>query len=1252
MAALFVALDELLPYVPAANQDFTPYLARARNHAEAIDKAFRFRLAFLRRLNEIKRVHGDQGVLDLQLQDAGVGEDVAGGVDVAAKEAFGSDELGQRTLDLLSSSLSAQTLKSYAGRLSQFAEFCHDSENISPLEATTATVVRYVAWIGERGHIAAKSLQPYLSAINTFFELHNLIPIAKESLHLTSARRGLMLRQRRLDAAPLRVPLPADVAYRFVTKAELIVSAPYQEYHPDFRALLASVVNFMFFARNLLASPVDAGVRVQRPAVARKADPREAREAAVSQSKRFPASMQSSATSSSGSGAALLAAGLLCLACLAAGQAGDGLPLPKTLLTDEHLADALSRVSRMAPLSGGPGGAQAGNHTADIDRHGACKNDLKHHCASLLEGKPATKGRALLDAPLLPQPSAAAAGNQSAFAWLVKNWNMTEAMTMEGGELATCMRKVIQAQRMAITEPAFPVSTGCKQETRDYFAGRAADVRQDFALIMNCAPEIRQFCARVRPGNGRVVSCLKTNKLGLSQRCSSAVSRRQIESAEDISLDAKLATACAADLKKYCAHVGWGAGAAKSCLEGVAKRLDKSKTLEPTCKSALYRRALEDSEDIRYDYRASQACQADRTKFCPDVQPGKGRVIECLENHIKDKEFSAQCAKMLEKRMQNKSKDIRLDFRFRLLCRDDVRTLCPSFETLVTKPWVKSTLRGADLIECMRDNIPKIGNPKCQQHMYTLQKRGAMDPQLDSPLQRNCVAEIKELCSDIPPNRGFKLVNCLNKKKSEGYIISQMCTNVLLKRVSAAAKDFNLNPLVKSGCLREYRRFCKHDEDHGNSDDGAMECLASHKTEVGFGSHCKEVLEQFSIELMGDIRLVKDLHDGCAQEVKSLCATVEPGEGRIINCLQEKRSLVAGAECRAALLRITGMAADDWRMDYNLHKSCKVDVERFCAGVEPGGGRVHQCLRANEERISPSCRQMERNLEAIEHEDVRLSPRLRSCAPAVRRYCKDVPPGGAARIACLQDHMAEIDFPVECYNAMEEVIEKSSTRFYLNPRVKTMCNEDVNRFCRWSEMGSDPDSGILSCLASKVQQAQPECRRELVRVVRLQLWRYKAGMPLTSPCDGDAMRHCDVGSVAGPFLQPGYVAECLMKHSADVSRGCWALISLPEAEGVRAAAKLEAKYWHREFAQEALQAVAGSVEANLHDRLHGALQHHMERHVEEHVDRAFRRSGPAWLMPILIIAGGLVALGGVVWFSFAKGGLQPGRMMVVKDGRA
>eukprot|EP00873_Tetraselmis_striata_P044686 jgi/Tetstr1/464950/TSEL_009684.t1 len=143
--------------------------------------------------------------LQLQVAGVGVGEDEAVDAGVAAKDAFGSDELGQRTLDLLSSSLSAQTLKSYAGRLSQFAEFCHDSENISPLEATAATFVRYVAWIGERGHIAAKSLQPYLFAINTFFELHNLDPTAKDSLHLIFSKA---LRKGAVSAAnAIGVPL-------------------------------------------------------------------------------------------------------------------------------------------------------------------------------------------------------------------------------------------------------------------------------------------------------------------------------------------------------------------------------------------------------------------------------------------------------------------------------------------------------------------------------------------------------------------------------------------------------------------------------------------------------------------------------------------------------------------------------------------------------------------------------------------------------------------------------------------------------------------------------------------------------------------------------------------------------------------------------------------------------------------------------------------------------------------------------------
>eukprot|EP00873_Tetraselmis_striata_P004568 jgi/Tetstr1/424832/TSEL_015335.t1 len=49
-ATIFVALDELLLYISDASRDCAPRLA------EAIDKSFRCRVVFLRKLNEIKRV--------------------------------------------------------------------------------------------------------------------------------------------------------------------------------------------------------------------------------------------------------------------------------------------------------------------------------------------------------------------------------------------------------------------------------------------------------------------------------------------------------------------------------------------------------------------------------------------------------------------------------------------------------------------------------------------------------------------------------------------------------------------------------------------------------------------------------------------------------------------------------------------------------------------------------------------------------------------------------------------------------------------------------------------------------------------------------------------------------------------------------------------------------------------------------------------------------------------------------------------
>ncbi|MEK4034852.1 cysteine rich repeat-containing protein [Methylocystis sp. IM3] len=36
---------------------------------------------------------------------------------------------------------------------------------------------------------------------------------------------------------------------------------------------------------------------------------------------------------------------------------------------------------------------------------------------------------------------------------------------------------------------------------------------------------------------------------------------------------------------------------------------------------------------------------------------------------------------------------------------------------------------------------------------------------------------------------------------------------------------------------------------------------------------------------------------------------------------------------------------------------CKSDIERLCAGIQPGGGRLLQCLKGHKEEMSVGCAQ-------------------------------------------------------------------------------------------------------------------------------------------------------------------------------------------------------------------------------------------------------------------------------------------------------
>jgi hypothetical protein len=91
---------------------------------------------------------------------------------------------------------------------------------------------------------------------------------------------------------------------------------------------------------------------------------------------------------------------------------------------------------------------------------------------------------------------------------------------------------------------------------------------------------------------------------------------------------------CADEIAKYCKEVKPGGGRILDCLN------EHQKDLSVSCKKKL-------EESKKRMMEAQQACTGDMEKFCRDVQPGGGRILKCLREHTK--ELSSACSQEIEK---------------------------------------------------------------------------------------------------------------------------------------------------------------------------------------------------------------------------------------------------------------------------------------------------------------------------------------------------------------------------------------------------------------------------------------------------------------------------------------------------------------------------------------------------------------------------------------------------------------------------
>ncbi|MBV8111705.1 MAG: hypothetical protein JO012_18260 [Hyphomicrobiales bacterium] len=82
----------------------------------------------------------------------------------------------------------------------------------------------------------------------------------------------------------------------------------------------------------------------------------------------------------------------------------------------------------------------------------------------------------------------------------------------------------------------------------------------------------------------------------------------------------------------------------------------------------------------------------------------------------------------------------------------------------------------------------------------------------------------------------------------------------------------------------------------------------------------------------------------CAVDLKSLCAGITPGEGRIRACMMSRMGDVSVA-CSTKLSRAIYVA-----------KECEADVRRFCGNVKPGRNRIAACMRPHLREVGGPCK--------------------------------------------------------------------------------------------------------------------------------------------------------------------------------------------------------------------------------------------------------------------------------------------------------
>mmetsp|Transcript_65397 Transcript_65397/g.206659 ORF Transcript_65397/g.206659 Transcript_65397/m.206659 type:complete len:905 (-) Transcript_65397:279-2993(-) len=708
--------------------------------------------------------------------------------------------------------------------------------------------------------------------------------------------------------------------------------------------------------------------------------------------------------------------------------------------------------------------------------------------------------------------------------------------TTEVGEnrLRDCLTKQQEAESKGNVDGK-TLSEPCKVELKEFKVVESTNINLDVGMAGACKEDADKFCKDAANWDepGPVIACLREVKEEIGEACLAHIFLQEKEAAKDMDVDPVLHEMCEADAKTLCPGIKPGEGLVQACLR------EKHFHITWECEAELFRQEIEDADDVRLNIVLLRACMGDKKKFCPEIAPGHHQVKDCLEENRGKDGFSSECKTHFEEMMERRAGDFRLDTAVRSACEDDIVNMCGVEADSLGEV---SDMDGR-VLACLQDYRDEIVAPECQAATKKVTERASQDIRFDEPLADKCYDDRLRLCEGIPPGNA-RVIRCLQDNRND---LDYACRAQLFEMEVRMAEDIDFQFPMKQACSKEVDLFCK-DIPHGHA--RIIECLQEHDDSTDMSTECKSETKRQEIRSSEDFRLNYRLNRACDLDVEKLCKdacdSVDPNVpecgGLVLQCLTEKGDDITSDECRKEVFGFEKKEAKDWRMDAPLHEACVADKDLYCKNVQDGRGRVHDCLRANRDKLSKKCREQELKLNKIQAQDIELQPSLNAaCSEEKTVFCKDVEHGRGRIFKCLQENMAKPDFGGSCLEHIKSRESRMSSDYRLDFGVATTCKTEIGTLCKDAKQtveegdtkGSGAKGRVLTCLAGQNAALGAGCQKEVSRAVRMAVWQFKAGNALTAVCDDDAASLCSEHGAKGSGVAGiGAVGNCLAKQLA------------------------------------------------------------------------------------------------------------------------